>query len=230
MHGDDLDMVETKNNRIFLYMSIAFVTLLLLSNLIAGKLIQVYGIVLPAAVILFPVTYILGDIFVEVYGFKVSRMIIWCGFACNLIAVIAYCITIALPYPEYWENQEAYSTVLGTTPRIFLASIAGYLLGEFLNSMVLSKMKVRFKGRMLWLRTITSSVIGEGVDTIVFILISFYGSYEFNDILQMMAFQYVFKLGYEILLTPVTCKIINKAKKTVGIDVFDEETHYNLFK
>ena len=214
---------------LFLYMSAAFVSCLMLSNLTAGKLISVFGIVLPAAVILFPITYVLGDIFTEVYGFKAARKIIWCGFSCNLLAVLIYVATIALPYPDYWTNQDAYETVLGTTPRIFAASLIGYLFGEFLNSAVLSKMKVATNGKWLWLRTILSSVIGEGFDTLIFITIAFYGIYEVPIIRKMIFFQYIWKLCYEAVLTPLTCFIINRVKKYEGVDVYDIGEKYNPF-
>ena len=219
-----------KHSSLFLYMSVAFVSCLLLSNLIAGKLISVFGTVLPAAVILFPLTYIVGDIFTEVYGFRSARKIIWCGFACNLIAVFVYLATIALPYPDYWTNQDAYKIVLGTTPRIFVASLVGYLFGEFLNSVVLSKMKVVTKGKRLWLRTIFSSVIGEGFDTVIFISISFWGIFDASVIWKMMLFQYIWKLCYEAALTPLTCFVINRIKKVEGVDVYDVEEKYNPFK
>ena len=220
---------SARHSTLFLYMNIAFISCLLLSNLIAGKLISVFGMVLPAAVILFPITYILGDIFTEVYGFRVSRKVIWCGFACNLFAVLVYFATVALPYPEYWAGQDAYTIVLGTTPRIFVASILGYLFGEFLNSIVLSKMKVAAKGKRLWVRTILSSVFGVALDTMIFISVSFWGIYETPVIWKMMLFQYIWKLCYEAVLTPLTCFFINRIKKAEGIDVYDVGEKYNPF-
>ena len=166
-------MTEKKTvSRLFMCIGIIFVTCLLLSNLVAGKLWAVTeNITLPAAVILFPVTYIIGDVFTEVYGFKKARTIIWLGFACSFFAVLIYLLTIALPHPGYWENQDAYAAVLGTTPRVAIASFAGYLFGEFSNSIVLSRLKVFTKGKNLWIRTILSTVIGEGLDSIIFIII-----------------------------------------------------------
>ena len=169
-------LMGERNNISQLYMiiGIVFVTCLLLSNLIAGKMWAVTdSITLPAAVILFPVTYILGDVFTEVYGFEKARRIIWIGFGCSFFAVIIYMITVALPHPGFWEGQEGYAAVLGTTPRVAVASFAGYLFGEFSNSMVLSKIKVAMKGRHLWVRTILSTFVGEGFDSVIFITISF---------------------------------------------------------
>jgi len=218
-----------KHSSLFLYMNIAFVVCLLLSNLIAGKLISVFGMVLPAAVILFPVTYILGDIFTEVYGFKASRKVIWSGFTCNLLAVAVYFTAIALPYPDYWENQGAYAVVLGTTLRIFAASLVGYLFGEFLNSAVLSKMKVAMSGKLLWSRTFLSSVVGVAFDTIIFITIAFWGVYEAPVIWKMALFQYIWKLCYEAALTPLIVYLIKRIKRFEGVDVYDVGVKYNPF-
>ena len=210
---------------------IVFVACLLLSNLIAGKMWAVTeDITLPAAVILFPVTYILGDVFTEVYGFRKARLIIWAGFAASFFAVIIYLITIALPHPGYWEGQEAYATVMGTTPRVAIASFAGYLFGEFSNSMILSRLKVVTGGRKLWVRTITSTLIGEGFDSVIFIMISFWGTMENSVVLKMILFQYLFKVLYEIQFTPVTYAVVKFVKKKEGIDTFDRDIKYNLIK
>ena len=210
---------------------IVFVTCLLLSNLIAGKMWAVTpDITLPAAVILFPLTYIIGDVFTEVYGFRKARLIIWAGFACSFFAVLIYLITIALPHPGYWESQEAYATVMGTTPRVAVASFAGYLFGEFSNSMILSRLKVKTGGKKLWLRTITSTLIGEGFDSVIFIVISFWGTMENSVVLKMILFQYLFKVLYEVIFTPVTYAVVKFVKKKEGIDTFDEGIKYNIIK
>ena len=225
-------MNETKNvSRLFMCIGIVFVTCLLLSNLVAGKMWAVTeNITLPAAVILFPLTYIIGDVFTEVYGFRKARTIIWLGFACSFFAVMIYLITIALPHPGYWENQEAYATVMGTTPRVAIASFAGYLFGEFSNSIILSRLKVLTKGKKLWIRTIFSTVVGEGLDSVIFIMISFWGTMENSVVLRMILFQYLFKVGYEILFTPVTYAVVRAIKKAEGIDTYDEGIKYNLIK
>ena len=225
-------MSESKTvSRLFMCIGIVFVTCLLLSNLVAGKMWAVTeNVTLPAAVILFPLTYIIGDVFTEVYGFKKARTVIWLGFACSFFAVLIYLITIALPHPGYWENQEAYATVMGTTPRVAIASFAGYLFGEFSNSIILSRMKVATKGKNLWMRTIFSTVVGEGLDSVIFIMISFWGTMDNSVVGQMILFQYLFKVGYEILFTPVTYLVVKKIKKAEGIDVYDEGIRYNLVK
>ena len=210
---------------------IIFVTCLLLSNLIAGKMWAVTpDITLPAAVILFPVTYIIGDIFTEVYGFRKARTIIWLGFACSFFAVLIYLVTIALPHPGYWENQEAYAVVMGTTPRVCVASFMGYLFGEFSNSIILSKLKVATKGKKLWVRTILSTIVGEGLDSVIFIVISFWGTMENSVVLKMILFQYLFKVLYEAIFTPVTYLAVKAVKKAEGIDVYDDGLKYNLIK
>lgn len=222
---------EKQVSKLFMVIGIVYVACLLLSNLVAGKLWAVSdSITLPAAVILFPITYIFGDIFTEVYGFKKARMIIWMGFACSFFAVLVYLITIGLPHPGYFENQSAYEIVLGTTPRVALASFIGYLFGEFSNSMVLSKLKVKTQGKNLWLRTIGSTLVGEGFDSIIFILISFYGTMENSVVFKMILFQYAFKVCYEIIFTPLTYIIVNALKKKEGIDTFDEGIKYNILK
>ncbi len=213
-------------SKVFMIIAAVYITCLLLSNLIAGKMWAIGAITLPAAVILFPITYIFGDIFTEVYGFKNARIIIWLGFACSFFAVAVYLITIALPHPEFWANQEAYQTVLGTTPRVAAASFIGYLFGEFSNSMILSKLKVITKGKKLWVRTILSTLVGEGFDSIIFVSVSFWGTMDNATVLQMILFQYLFKVCYEIIFTPATYAIVNWLKRKEGVDTFDYNVKY----
>jgi hypothetical protein len=215
----------------YLIIAVVYVTCLLLSNLIAGKMWAVTGsITLPAAVILFPITYIFGDIFTEVYGFSKARTIIWLGFGCSFFAVVIYLITIALPHPDFWANQDAYATVMGTTPRVAAASFIGYLFGEFSNSMILSKLKVATKGKKLWVRTILSTIVGEGFDSVIFVTVSFWGTMDNSTVLQMILFQYLFKVCYEILFTPVTYAVVNWLKNKEGIDTYDYDIKYNIIK
>ena len=223
--------MDNKNvTKTFMCIGIIYVTCLLLSNLVAGKMWAASSnITLPAAVVLFPVTYIFGDIFTEVYGFRRAR-IIWLGFGCSFFAVAVYMLTIALPHPEYWQNQEAFATVLGTTPRVALASFAGYLFGEFSNSMILSKLKVRTGGRKLWVRTILSTLVGEGFDSVIFVTISFLGTMDTKVVLQMILFQYLFKVCYEIICTPLTYAIVRFLKRKEGIDTYDYDVRYNVIK
>ena len=223
-------MDEKRNvSRLFLIIAVLFVVCLVLSNLIAGKMWKITdSIALPAAVILFPVTYILGDVFTEVYGFKRARMVIWTGFFCSFFAVLVYLITILLPPPVFFENQEAYQIVLGTTPRVAAASFLGYLFGEFSNSFVLSRLKVKTEGRHLWLRTIGSTIIGEALDSVIFITVSFAGTMETKTLLFMILFQYLFKVTYEVLCTPLTYYVIKKLKQKEQTDVYDRDVHYRV--
>ena len=214
---------------LFMYIGVIYVVCLLLSNITAGKLWAVSdSITLPAAVILFPVTYILADVFTEVYGFARARRLIWLGFAMSFFAVVIYLVTIALPHPGYWENQSAYEIVMGTTPRVAFASLAGYLFGEFSNSMILSKIKIATKGKYLWIRTILSTVVGEGFDSIIFIMISFWGTMDNSVVLSMILYQYLFKVAYEVICTPLTYFVVNKVKQFEGIDTFDYNEKYSI--
>ncbi|MBQ1526073.1 MAG: queuosine precursor transporter [Lachnospiraceae bacterium] len=209
-------------SRMFVTITAIYVACLVLSNLVAGKMWAVSeSITLPAAVILFPVTYILGDIFTEVYGFKKASYIIWLGFFLSFFAVAVYMITIALPYPSFWENQQAYETVLGTTPRVAAASFAGYLGGEFSNSLIMSKLKIATKGEKLWARTILSTVVGEGIDSVIFITISFFGTMDNGTLLTMIVSQYLFKVIYEVVFTPVTYAAVGFVKKKEALVACD---------
>lgn len=215
---------------LFLMIACLFVSCLLISNIIAGKLITVHGLILPAAVILFPVTYIFGDVMTEVYGFKKARLVIWIGFACNLLMALVFLAAVALPSPSFWSGQSAYATVLGMTPRIVAASLLAYFLGEWSNAAILSHLKVMTGGRWLWTRTISSTVVGEGLDTVIFIGIAFFGTLPLPVLGQMMLAQYLWKVIYEILLTPLTYYIVGKLKEREDIDIFDNNVSYNPFK
>ncbi len=221
---------QTSYSPLFVGLTSLFVTCLLISNIIASKLMEVGGIVLPSAVILFPVTYILADVFTEVYGFKKTRMVIWIGFAANAFMSIVFLIVIALPHPSFFANQAAYATVLGSTPRVLAASLAGYWAGEFSNSIVLSVLKKATKGRYLWTRTISSTIVGEGLDTILFISIAFVGTMPGPALLQMMLAQYLFKVSYEVVCTPLTYLVVGFIKRKEQIDTFDMGVAYNPFR
>ncbi|NLK51167.1 MAG: queuosine precursor transporter [Syntrophomonadaceae bacterium] len=214
---------------LFFWLASFFVTCLLISNIIAGKLIQVKGLVLPAAVILFPVAYILGDVLTEVYGFKRSRLVIWVGFAASAFMSLIFLLTVALPHPEFWGNQEAYTVVLGFTPRLVLASLIAYLIGEFSNAALLSKIKIITGGRWLWTRTIGSTLVGQGIDTLLFISIAFWGMLSPSMLVGMMVAQYLWKVGYEIAATPLTYLLVKWVKNQEGLDTFDYHLRYNPF-
>jgi hypothetical protein len=215
---------------LFLALFALFITCLLVSNIIAGKLIEVGGVVLPSAVILFPITYILGDVFTEVYGFKKTRIVIWGGFAANLLMSLIFMAAIALPPPGFFKDQPAYATVLGMTPRIVAASLIAYWMGEFANSITLSVLKRVTKGRFLWTRTISSTVVGQAFDTAVFIAVGFFGLVPTPVLFEMMLAQYLFKVAYEVLFTPLTYLIVGTIKRREGVDTFDTGVAYNPFR
>jgi uncharacterized integral membrane protein (TIGR00697 family) len=214
----------------YLLLSSFFITTLLLSNIVAGKMATFFGVTLPAAVFLFPLTYVTGDILTEVYGFKQARFTIWLGLFANLLMALVFALTLALPYPEFWPGQPAYRTVLGMTPRLVAASTAAYFVGELLNAALLSKLKVKTKGRWLWLRTIASTIVGEGIDTFLFITVAFTGTMPQAALWAMMFAQYLWKVTYEIATTPLTYLLVRWIKRREQLDVFDYDVKYNPFR
>ena len=221
---------DSSFSKLFIVLFGLFITCLLISNVIAGKLISIAGIVLPSAVILFPITYILGDVFTEVYGFRKTRLVIWGGFAANLIMSLVFIAAIALPSPSFFADSAAYAKVLGMTPRIVFASLVAYWAGEFANSIVLSLLKKMTRGKHLWMRTIGSTIAGQALDTALFIAIGFFGDVPLPVLFQMMIAQYLFKVSYEVVFTPLTYLIVGKIKKIEKIDTFDKGVAYNPFK
>ena len=222
---------NARYSEMFTILGMIFVAALIVSNLIAGKMWSVFAdITVPASVILFPVTYMLADVFTEIYGFRRTRIIIWTGFACNFIAVFAYVVTVILPYPSFWLDQDAFGVVFGMTPRVLAASFAAYLIGEFSNSIIMSRMKVRSNGKRLWERIITSTLVGEAFDTIIFVMISFVGIIPSSHLFSMIFFQYMFKVCFEIVLIPLTYWVIGTLKTKEGIDVYDNNIKYNVFR
>jgi uncharacterized integral membrane protein (TIGR00697 family) len=189
--------------------------------------VNIWGFIVPAAVIIFPISYIFGDVLTEVYGYQTSRKIIWLGFFCNLFAVIAMWVGQVLPSAGFWDGQISYERILGFAPRLLWASFAAYLVGEFANSFVLAKLKIATQGRWLWLRTISSTLVGEGLDSLVFMSLAFMGTIPLEGLVNAILTQWVFKVGYEVLITPLTYVIINFLKKQEGLDVYDRETNFN---
>ena len=204
-----------------------FVATLIASNIIAVKLIAAGPFVLPAAVILFPLAYIIGDVLTEVYGYAQARRVIWLGFACNLLVVAAIAVAGALPPAGFWQGQEAWAAILGATPRILAASFAAYLIGEFANAYVLARMKVATAGRHLWMRTIGSTVVGQGLDSTVFITLAFAGILPPGALATAVATQWLVKVAYEVLATPLTYAVVAWLKRAEGIDTFDRSTNFN---
>lgn len=213
----------------FIAIAAIFITCLITANIIAVKLISIGGLILPAAIIIFPLSYIFGDILTEVYGFRAARKVIWLGFLCNLIVVLAIWIGGLLPAAPFWEEkQAAYNTILGHVPRVLLASFVAYLIGSFANSFVLAKMKIKTKGRWLWTRTIGSTIVGQGLDSAVFITIAFAGTSDFVAI--SIVHLWLVKTGYETVATPFTYAVVNYLKKKEGVDTYDYDTKFNPFR
>lgn len=206
-----------------------FVAALVTANIIAVKLIQIGPLMLPAGVVIFPISYILGDVLTEVYGYRYTRRAIWLGFMGNLVAVLSIYIAGWLPAAPFWQGQAAYQTILSGTPRLLLASFVAYLVGEFANSTVLVKMKIWTQGRYLWLRTIGSTVIGQGLDSLLFIIVAFAGLLTPAETLTAILSQWLFKTVYEVLATPITYWVIHRLKRIEKADADDTDTHLTPF-
>jgi uncharacterized integral membrane protein (TIGR00697 family) len=213
----------------FLVIAVAFVTCLIVSNITAVKLIIVSGFILPGAIVIFPITYIIGDVLTEVYGYAKARRVIWLGFAANLFAVATFALVGVLPAAGFWGAQEAYDTILGATPRILAASLAAYLVGEFANAYVLARLKVATEGRFLWLRTISSTVVGQSLDSAIFIVIAFAGIIPFGALILTIVVQAAAKTAYEALATPLTYLVVGWLKRAERIDTYDRDVRFNPF-
>ena len=213
----------------FVIITALFVTCLITANVIAVKVVSFGFVIVPAAIFVFPLSYIFGDVLTEVYGYRWARRVIWLGFAANLIFVVFAWLGQILPSAPFWEGQSAYERILGSTPRFLLASFAAYLVGEFANSFVLSKMKIRTKGKWLWMRTIGSTVVGQGLDTVVALPIAFLGVLPNTVLATMILTHWLAKTGYEAVATPFTYAAVGFLKKKEGIDTYDHDTNFNPF-
>jgi len=214
---------------LFVILAGIFITCLLAANIVAVKLIYPFGLLVPAGTIVFPLSYLFGDVLTEVYGYGAARLVIWLGFFCNLVLVVAIYLAGILPAAPFWHDQAAYDTILGFTPRLLMGSFIAYVAGEFINSFVLAKLKIATKGRWLWTRTIGSTFLGQGVDTFIFISIAFWGILSVPLLAQAILTQWLFKVGYEIIATPFTYLIVNALKRREGVDHYDIGTNFNPF-
>jgi hypothetical protein len=218
---------DKKYSGFFVIIVAVFITCLITANVIAVKLIDVFGMVMPAGVLIFPLSYIAGDVLTEVYGYHQARRVIWLGFICNAVVVGAILLGQLMPPASFWDGQDAYERILGHTPRILMASFVAYLIGEFANSFVLAKMKIATGGRWLWMRTIGSTLIGQGLDSLVFILIAFSGTVPAGALAATVFTQWIVKTGYEVIATPLTYGVVGFLKKREKVDVFDHHTRFN---
>jgi len=207
-----------------------FVAVLLISNVASSKFLKLGPLTFDGGTILFPLSYIFGDVLTEVYGYARSRRVIWVGFICAALGALTFGVVGLLPAAPGWEAQDAYMAILGQTPRIVLASLIAYFAGEFSNSFVLAKLKVATRGRWLWLRTISSTLLGEGIDTILFVAIAFAGAQPAALLVSVALSNYVFKCGIEALATPLTYQVVRFLKRAEREDYYDVETDFNPFR
>lgn len=212
----------------FVIVAAIFVTCLLTANIVGVKMFSLGFATLPAAVVLFPLSYIVGDVLTEVYGYKLARKVIWLGFACNLIFVIFAWVGQILPPAPLWAGQEAYESILGYTPRLLIASFCGYFVGEFANSFILAKMKVMTRGRWLWMRTIGSTVVGQGADSAIFIVGAYFGAPFFTPMI--ILYHWLAKTIIEAVATPATYGVVGYLKRKEGVDTYDYKTKFNPFR
>ena len=219
----------TRRYRYLDLLTMGFVVVLLISNLVGPKICQIGWLRPSAAEFLFPLTYICGDVFTEVYGYGASRRAIWLGFfAMALLAGMGQ-MAVALPPAPEWHGQEAYATVFGLVPRFAVASLVAYWAGEFTNSYTLAKLKIFTRGRWLWTRTVGSTVTGQAVDTAVVVAVAFAGTQPFSMILRMILSSYLIKVAVEVVATPVTYFVVGRLKAAEGVDPFDRHTDFNPF-
>ncbi|RIH83161.1 queuosine precursor transporter [Calidithermus roseus] len=209
-----------------------FVVVLIVSNIASTKVVLLGPFTFDGGTILFPLAYIFGDVLTEVYGYKRSRRVIWTGFFLLMLATLTFGLVNLLPTPADPQSQsaaQAFSTILGLVPRIVLGSLVAYWAGEFVNSFVLAKLKLATQGRWLWTRTIGSTLVGQGIDTGIFLLIAFYGVWDSSLLWTVFVSNYVFKVGVEVLFTPLTYAVVGFLKKHEGEDYYDRDTNFNPF-
>lgn len=214
----------------FMVCGLLFTVCLIVANLVEQKLIQIGPIEATAGLLIFPISYIVNDIIAEVWGYKKARLIIWCGFAMNFLAVAIIQLSIWAPGSAHFSHQTEFELVFGNTIRIVIASFVAFLCGSFLNAFIMSKMKIFQKGRGFSLRAVASTIVGEGADSLVFFTLAFYGVIPTNALFMLILTQTGMKTGYEILVLPLTNLIVKKVKKIEGTDVYDKHVSYNPFK
>lgn len=217
------------NHKFITALTVLFVTVLLISNVVSTKIVDLKWFIFDAGTLLFPLSYIIGDVLTEVYGYKQARRVIWMGFFSALLMAVSFIVVGMLPPASDWPNQSAYEAILGLTPRIVLASLIAYFAGEFLNSFILARMKLWTEGKHLWARTIGSTFVGQFADTLLFVLIAFAGVLPTSLLVAIIVSNYVFKVGIEVLFTPITYKVVAYLKRVEGEDYYDRDTNFNPF-
>ena len=214
----------------FMLLGILFNVCLIAANLLETKVIQVGSLTVTAGLLVFPISYIINECIAEVWGFKKARLIIWSGFAMNFFVVALGLIAVAIPAAPFWEGEEHFNFVFGMAPRIVAASLMAFLVGSFLNAYVMSKMKVASQGRNFSARAIWSTVVGETADSLIFFPVAFGGVIAWKELLIMMGIQIVLKSMYEVIILPVTIRVVKAIKKIDGSDVYDTDISYNVLK
>jgi queuosine precursor transporter len=223
--------VSGRHFRYYDFVMAAFVAILLLSNLIgAAKLADVGGFIFGAGILFFPLGYVIGDVLTEVYGYARARRVIWAGFVALVFMAFMSWVVVALPPAAGWEGQAAYESVFGQVWRIVFASVTAFWAGEFVNSYVMARMKIWTGGKHLWSRTIGSTVVGQGVDSLIFYPLAFWGVWSKEQVITVMITNWLLKVGWEVVLTPVTYAAVNWLKRKEGVDIFDEGTDFSPFK
>jgi uncharacterized integral membrane protein (TIGR00697 family) len=223
--------VSGRQFRYYDFVMAAFVAILLLSNLIgAAKLADVGGFVFGAGILFFPLGYVIGDVLTEVYGYARARRVIWAGFAGLVFMAFMSWVVVALPPAAGWEGQAAYESVFGQVWRIVFASVTAFWAGEFVNSYVMARMKIWTGGKHLWSRTIGSTFVGQGVDSLIFYPLAFWGVWSNSQVITVMFTNWALKVAWEVVLTPMTYAVVNWLKRKEGVDIFDEGTDFTPFK
>ena len=222
--------MKSKVSVLFLITGILFAACMLIANTLAAKIIQIGPWSAPAGVLIFPIAYVINDLIVEVWGYARARLIIWTGFGVNMLAAIFYTLSIFIPSAPFYEGQEAYSMIVGSSVRIVIASLTAYLTGSFLNAYVMSRLKRATSGKGFSFRAVFSTILGESADSLIFITVAFAGVFPLSVILTMIATQAAMKIAYELLILPVTVVVVKRVKEIEGIDVVDNSISYNPFK
>jgi uncharacterized integral membrane protein (TIGR00697 family) len=230
MNGTPSTAGTAATGRAYDFVLAAFVAVLLISNVASTKILVLGPFTFDGGTILFPLSYIFGDVLTEVYGFRRARRVIWIGFAATALMALVLAAVERLPAAADWPHQEAFRSILGQAPRIVLASLLAYFAGEFSNSVILSRMKVRTQGRWLFARTIGSTLVGEGLDTLIFVVVAFAGALPIGLLWSIIASNYIFKVGFEVAATPLTYLVVNRLKSAEGLDAYDTVISYNPFR
>ena len=214
----------------FMLLGILFNVCLIAANLLETKVIQVFGITVTAGLLVFPISYIINDCIAEVWGFRKARLIIWSGFAMNFFVVMLGLIAVALPAAPFWEGEAHFNFVFGMAPRIVAASLTAFLVGSFINAYVMSRMKVASHGKNFSARALLSTVAGEGADSLIFFPLAFGGLMPVSELAKMMLVQVILKTLYEVIVLPVTIRVVKYIKRVDQSDVYDEHISYNVLK